>query len=138
MRVGFQADLVGYACSHGHGRDARGADQRVDGMRRQPVHELAHEHAARRADTESHDAERENEQRVRVEKAPEGDQYGDVYVDTEKSMEIYREWLDMTRPGPGPNGLRRPLWLARPLKPKGPDTRLQCIADYRYSVCEES
>ncbi|MCO6512506.1 MAG: molybdopterin-dependent oxidoreductase [Aridibacter famidurans] len=56
-------------------------------------------------------------QRVRVEKAPKGDRYGDVFVDTEKSMEIYREWLTMTRPAPGPDGLRRPLWLARPLRP---------------------
>jgi len=56
-------------------------------------------------------------QRVRVEKAPEGDRYGDVFVDTEKSMEIYREWLAMARPAPGPGGLRRPLWLARPLRP---------------------
>ena len=23
----------------------------------------------------------------------------------------------MTRPGPGPGGLRRPLWFARPVKP---------------------
>jgi anaerobic selenocysteine-containing dehydrogenase len=56
-------------------------------------------------------------QRVRVEKAHEGDKYGDVFVDTEKSFAIYKEWLAMTRPAPGPNGLRRPLWLARPLRP---------------------
>ena len=56
-------------------------------------------------------------QRVRVEKAHEDDKYGDVYVDTDKSMEVYREWLEMTRPAPGPGGLRRPLWLARPLRP---------------------
>ncbi|MEZ5305778.1 MAG: molybdopterin-dependent oxidoreductase [Pyrinomonadaceae bacterium] len=56
-------------------------------------------------------------QRVRVERAQEGDKYGDVYVDTKKSMEVYREWLAMTRPGPGPGGLRRPLWLGRPLRP---------------------
>jgi anaerobic selenocysteine-containing dehydrogenase len=56
-------------------------------------------------------------QRVRVEKAREGDKHGDVFVDTEKSFAIYKEWLAMTRPAPGPNGLRRPLWLARPLRP---------------------
>ncbi|HEX8250836.1 MAG TPA: molybdopterin-dependent oxidoreductase [Pyrinomonadaceae bacterium] len=56
-------------------------------------------------------------QRVRVEKAHDGDKYGDVFVDTEKSFAIYKEWLAMTRPAPGPNGLRRPLWLARPLRP---------------------
>ncbi|HSK72024.1 MAG TPA: molybdopterin-dependent oxidoreductase [Pyrinomonadaceae bacterium] len=56
-------------------------------------------------------------QRVRVERARDGDKYGDVFVDTEKSFQIYKEWLAMTRPAPGPNGLRRPLWLARPLRP---------------------
>ncbi len=56
-------------------------------------------------------------QKVRVEKALTEDRYGDVFVDTDKSFEIYREWLAMTRPAPGPDGLRRPLWLNRPLKP---------------------
>lgn len=56
-------------------------------------------------------------QRVRVERAHDEDKYGDVFVDTEKSFQIYKEWLAMTRPAPGPNGLRRPLWLARPLRP---------------------
>jgi anaerobic selenocysteine-containing dehydrogenase len=56
-------------------------------------------------------------QRVRVEKAHAEDKYGDVFVDTEKSFVIYKEWLAMTRPAPGPNGLRRPLWLGRPLRP---------------------
>jgi len=56
-------------------------------------------------------------QKVRIEKAREGDYYGDIEVDTEKSMQIYYEWLSKTRPGPGPNGLRRPLWLKRPFQP---------------------
>ena len=57
-------------------------------------------------------------QRVSESKKPtKDDKYGDVFVDTNKSMEIYREWLKMTRPAPGPDGLRRPLWLARPLRP---------------------
>ncbi len=56
-------------------------------------------------------------QRVRIEKPQADDKYGDVFVDTEKSMEVYREWLKMTRPAPGPDGLRRPLWLNRPLRP---------------------
>ncbi len=56
-------------------------------------------------------------QRVSVEKASEDDKYGDVFVDTNKSLEVYEEWLAMTRPAPGPNGLRRPLWLGRPLRP---------------------
>ncbi len=56
-------------------------------------------------------------QKVTVEKAQPGDKHGDVFVDTNKSFEIYKQWLAMTRPAPGPNGLRRPLWLARPLRP---------------------
>lgn len=57
-------------------------------------------------------------QRVRLEKAHPEDRYGDVFVDTEKSFKIYQEWLKLTRPAPGPDGLRRPLWLNRPLRPK--------------------
>ena len=41
----------------------------------------------------------------------------DVVVDTSKSFNIYREWLKLTKPGPGPGGLRRPKWLGRPLRP---------------------
>ena len=56
-------------------------------------------------------------QRVRVVPAEDGDQAGDVVVDTARSHELYRRWLAMARPGPGPGGLRRPLWFARPVKP---------------------
>ena len=56
-------------------------------------------------------------QRVRLTKAEVDDRYGDIFIDTNKSTEIYREWLAKTRPGPGPGNLRRPLWLDRPLKP---------------------
>ncbi|MCC6406268.1 MAG: molybdopterin-dependent oxidoreductase [Planctomycetes bacterium] len=56
-------------------------------------------------------------QRVKVERAHEGDRYGDVQVDTKKSMEVYREWLALARPGPGPDNLRRPLHFARAVKP---------------------
>jgi hypothetical protein len=55
--------------------------------------------------------------KVSIERAHAEDQYGDVFVDTEKSLAIYREWLKLTRPAPGPNGLRRPLWMNRPLRP---------------------
>ena len=57
-------------------------------------------------------------QRVRIEKPGPQDKYGDIMVDTEKSMQVYREWLEMTRPAPGPDGLRRPLWFRRPVKPQ--------------------
>ena len=56
-------------------------------------------------------------QKVRIEKARADDKYGDVFVDTNKSFEVYKEWLKMTRPAPGPDGLRRPLWFNRPLRP---------------------
>ena len=52
-----------------------------------------------------------------VQRAQPGDQYGDVFVDTGRSMAVYREWLAQTRPSSGPSGLRRPLWLDRPLRP---------------------
>ena len=57
-------------------------------------------------------------QRVRIELPHPGDQYGDLYVNTDKAHEIYKEWLAMTRPAPGPGGLRRPLWFKRPLRPQ--------------------
>jgi anaerobic selenocysteine-containing dehydrogenase len=56
-------------------------------------------------------------QKVTVKPAGEDDYYGDVFVDTDRSMDIYREWLEETRPAPGPNGLRRPKWLKRPIAP---------------------
>ncbi|MCP4082266.1 MAG: molybdopterin-dependent oxidoreductase [Planctomycetaceae bacterium] len=57
-------------------------------------------------------------QKVTVTKAHDDDRHGDVEVDTKKSMAVYRKWLEMTRPAPGPNGLRRPLWMNRPLRPE--------------------
>ncbi|MBL4752501.1 MAG: molybdopterin-dependent oxidoreductase [Flavobacteriales bacterium] len=57
-------------------------------------------------------------QKVTVEKARNDDAYGDVFVDTTKSFAVYKEWLAMTRPAPGPDNLRRPLWFKRPLKPQ--------------------
>jgi anaerobic selenocysteine-containing dehydrogenase len=56
-------------------------------------------------------------QRVVVARAQPEDRYGDVFVDTRRSFQVYEEWLAKTRPAPGPGGLRRPLWLDRPLRP---------------------
>ena len=56
-------------------------------------------------------------QKVRVERVGTEDRYGDIFVDTNKSHEVYRRWLKMTRPAPGPDNLRRPLWLPRAYKP---------------------
>ena len=54
---------------------------------------------------------------VTIKPADPDDKYGDVVVDTNKSMEVFREWLAKTRPAPGPDNLRRPLWFARTVKP---------------------
>ena len=56
-------------------------------------------------------------QRVRIEKPGKDEKYGDIFVDTNRSHEIYKEWLAMTRPAPGPNGERRPLWFNRAFTP---------------------
>jgi anaerobic selenocysteine-containing dehydrogenase len=56
-------------------------------------------------------------QRVRLEKAGADDAYGDVMVDTGEAHRAYKEWMEKTRPAPGPDGLRRPLWFDRPLRP---------------------
>lgn len=56
-------------------------------------------------------------QRVRVERAAAEDRCGDVFVDTERSMAIFRAWLARTRWPVGPGGLRRPTWFNRPLRP---------------------
>jgi len=56
-------------------------------------------------------------QKVRVERAAPEDRYGDVYVDTNRALQVYEQWLNKTRPAPGPDGLRRPLWFARAVRP---------------------
>jgi hypothetical protein len=56
-------------------------------------------------------------QRVTVEPAGPNDRYGDVFVDTNLSHQVYLRWLAKARSGPGPGGLRRPLWMNRPLRP---------------------
>jgi hypothetical protein len=56
-------------------------------------------------------------QKVRVEPARKEDRFGDVFADTERSRAVYAEWKRLTRPAPGPGGLRRPTWLNRPMRP---------------------
>ncbi len=56
-------------------------------------------------------------QKVVVTPAETGDRFGDVEVDTDRSREVYREWLEQTKPATVQGGLRRPLWLNRPLHP---------------------
>ncbi len=54
-----------------------------------------------------------------VSKAKPGDQYGEVWVDTNRSMQVYQDWVALTRSAVdySPDGTRRPDWLKRPLKP---------------------
>ncbi len=54
-------------------------------------------------------------QMVRVDKAKDGDAFGDIAVDRAKARRIYEEWRGTTR---APTGdLRRPLWFARHVRP---------------------
>ncbi|HEY3040176.1 MAG TPA: molybdopterin dinucleotide binding domain-containing protein, partial [Pyrinomonadaceae bacterium] len=66
-------------------------------------------------------------QAVRVKRAEPGDNTGDVFVDTQKSREVYKKWLAMTRPADkfSPDGTRRPYWMLRPLKPAREFYKLQ-------------
>jgi anaerobic selenocysteine-containing dehydrogenase len=66
-------------------------------------------------------------QKVRVARAEPGDQEGDVEVDTERSHQVYKEWLAMARPAPGPGGMRRPHWLLRPLRPAAEAYRMPAM-----------
>jgi hypothetical protein len=63
---------------------------------------------------------------VNVRKAEPGERHGDVWVNVEKSMAVYRAWLAMARPATAvsPDGTRRPAWLKRPLKPTAAAYRL--------------
>lgn len=56
-------------------------------------------------------------QKVRVTRPNSNEKYGDIVVSTEKSHKAYKRWISMCRPAPGPDGMRRPYWLLRPLKP---------------------
>jgi anaerobic selenocysteine-containing dehydrogenase len=58
-------------------------------------------------------------QAVRVRPAEPDDKPGDIFVDTEKSRQVYKKWLAMTRPADqySPDRTRRPYWMLRPLKP---------------------
>jgi hypothetical protein len=58
-------------------------------------------------------------QKVTVTPTHPGDRYGDIFVDTARSREVYHKWLAMTRPAEqvSPDGLRRPHWMLRPFRP---------------------
>jgi len=65
-------------------------------------------------------------QAVRICPAKEGDQAGDVSVDTGKSQAAYEKWLAMTRSADrySPDGTRRPYWMLRPVRPERDAYRL--------------
>jgi anaerobic selenocysteine-containing dehydrogenase len=58
-------------------------------------------------------------QKVSISVPAPGEKYGDVYVDTNKSFEHFKKWnawaIDRET---HPDGLRRPLWMGRPLTPQ--------------------
>jgi anaerobic selenocysteine-containing dehydrogenase len=56
-------------------------------------------------------------QKVRVERAGPEDRYGDIEVDTQAAMDVFREWTAQAPRRDGPGGLRRPEWFARPFRP---------------------
>ncbi len=56
-------------------------------------------------------------QKVRIQRAGLNDAYGDIFVDTNKAHEVYKQWLTLARPRQRADGLRRPLWFARPYRP---------------------
>jgi anaerobic selenocysteine-containing dehydrogenase len=68
-------------------------------------------------------------QRVRIVRPGPDDLYGDVIVDTGKSHQVYRRWLAMTRPAPGPDNLRRPLWLPRAYRPHPDSYRMESASE---------
>lgn len=57
-------------------------------------------------------------QKVLLEAAGPGEKIGDLQVDIAATFKTYQVWRDdLTRPAPGPNGLRRPEHLKRPWVP---------------------
>jgi hypothetical protein len=57
-------------------------------------------------------------QKVLLEQCTAQDKIGDLSVDIAATFKTYQVWRDeLTRPAPGPNGLRRPEHLKRPWVP---------------------
>jgi anaerobic selenocysteine-containing dehydrogenase len=76
-------------------------------------------------------------QKVSVRRADPGDRLGDIEVDTQASRVVYQEWLRLARPAPGPDGLRRPHWLLRPLRPDLEAYRLSLADDKPAGIAVE-
>ena len=57
-------------------------------------------------------------QKVRLTKPGADEKYGDIEVDTDKSFAYFKKWNQWAKDAEThPNGLRRPLWMGRPLTP---------------------
>ena len=63
-------------------------------------------------------------QKIRLSKPAASEAYAECVVDTAKSRLAFQRWLELTRPAPGPDGMRRPYWMLRPLKPQPPSYRM--------------
>jgi anaerobic selenocysteine-containing dehydrogenase len=63
-------------------------------------------------------------QRVRVGRAAAEDRFGDVFVDGARARAHFRAWRETAKGPPAGIGLRRPLWLGRPLRPRDEAYRL--------------
>jgi len=58
-------------------------------------------------------------QKVRLSRPSEGEEYGDIEVDRQKSFEYYKRWNKWAKDREThPRGERRPLWMKRPLAPR--------------------
>jgi len=58
-------------------------------------------------------------QKVRLSIPSEGEEYGDIEVDRNKSFEYYKRWNEWAKEREThPRGERRPLWMKRPLSPR--------------------
>ncbi len=57
-------------------------------------------------------------QKVRLTKPGPDDKYGDIEVDTDRSFAYFKQWNQWAQEAEThPDGLRRPLWMGRPLTP---------------------
>ena len=61
-------------------------------------------------------------QKVRAVRPTADERYGDVFVDTDRAHEVYRRWLALTRPAPGPGGCGGRSGCHAPSSPTPPRT----------------
>lgn len=68
---------------------------------------------------------------VNVRKAGPGEKHGDVWVDVNRSMQVYHEWKALARSAErySPDGTRRPAWLKRPLHPTADAYQLNGVGE---------